>query len=309
MDATPALRLLLTMWLAVTLTFVALRIVPGNAIESQLRQANASPELIAQQSAYFGVDDPLWQQYTRYWGQLLRGDLGISLVTREKVSSLLMDRLAPTVALAGVAFALAVLMGVSLGIGSALDRLSPHTAAYGLHVLCSAWLTLSLAMPIYWTATLAIYLANTQLQFLALPSGGTQGWQSLVLPGLVLGLATSGSIGRITDNSLRTQLQHAYIQTARAKGLPPHRVLGHALRGSAVPILSICGLQAGFLLGGAVIIELMFTRRGLGSLLHQAVLNQDYAVVQALTLLAALVYGVTRFITLALSRLADPRPA
>jgi peptide/nickel transport system permease protein len=299
------MRYILTGWLAMTLAFVGLRAIPGDAISSQLRAAGGTEEQITAQRELFGLDKPLIQQYLETWADYLRGDFGISLASRERVSVLIRDRAGPTFALAGASLLIATILGWMLGSLSALDGSSPvmRLARY----FAEGITTLTLAVPVYWSATMMIYLAAHQLKFLGLPSGGTRGTSSLYLPAIVLGVAVSGGIARIVAAGLRDNLTRQFIITARAKGLHPLRVYDHALRASLLPILSIIALQAGFLLSGAVIIEFMFTRRGLGSLLHQSALNQDYPVVQALVLLAAIFYALTRAIAGWLGRRADPR--
>jgi peptide/nickel transport system permease protein len=311
------MRYILTGWLAMTLAFVGLRAIPGDAISSQLRAAGGTEEQITAQRELFGLDKPLIQQYIETWADYLRGDFGISLTSRERVSVLISDRAGPTFALAGASLLIATILGWILGSLAVLDAFSFGHHARTRHcrvptrrflIFTAEGITaLTLAVPVYWSATMMIYLGAHQLKFLGLPSGGTRGYSSLYLPALVLGIAVSGGITRIVAAGLRDNLTRQFIITARAKGLHPLRVYDHALRASLLPILSIIALQAGFLLSGAVIIEFMFTRRGLGSLLHQSVLNQDYPVVQALVLLAAIFYAITRAIAGWLGRRADPR--
>jgi len=286
-------------WLALTLAFFALRVLPGDAVENRLRQSATTPEAIAAQRARFGLDRPLSEQYGRYLVGLLRGDLGVSLVSREPVRAVLAARLVPTLQLAGAGLLVALGLGVALGSLSAAGRWSGF--------LGGAITSLMLAAPVYWTATLAIYLAAHPLKSLGLPSGGARGWQSLILPALVLGISAGGGIARVTENALRESFQQTYLQTARAKGLRTGGVWHHAWRPALPAILSITALQAGFMFSGTVMIETIFTRRGLGSLMVQAVLDQDYPVVQGAVLLAALGYALARGAAGILRKLADPR--
>lgn len=288
------MRILLTLWFALTLTFLVLRLLPSDAIESQLRQRGASEQEIARQRAYFGLDDPLWQQYATYWGDLFQGDLGISLITRETVWAMIEARYRATITLALAAWGWAMLVGVGLGSLAAYEHPLWRRLA---HLL----MTFALAAPIYWTATLVIYLEAYPLRELDLPQ------RQLVLPALVLGFSVGGALGRVVETSLRHSLTQAFIQTARAKGLGGWGIYRHALRASLPPIISLGSLQLGFLLSGTVIVEIIFTRRGLGGLLHQSVLDQDYPVVQALVLLAALTYALSRGVAQILARWADRR--
>ncbi len=290
---------MLSTWLALTLTFCALRALPSDAIEARLRASGASPAQVAAGRTAFGLDDPLPVQYANYLVGLPRGDLGISLVTREPVTRMILARLGPTLALSLSALIIATLSGIVLG------TMAVSRSAWGM--LAEGLIALGLAAPVYWTATLLIYLAAHPLAGWGLPSGGTRGAASVILPALALGFSIGGGIARQTAGALQTQAREAFIQTARAKGLAITGVYGHRLRAAAPAIISIVALQAGFLLSGAVIIEIIFTRRGLGSLLYQAVLDQDYPVVQGLVLLAALVYALLRLAGQSLMQLADPR--
>jgi peptide/nickel transport system permease protein len=288
------MRFLVTVWLALTLTFVALRLLPSDAIEAQLRQSTASQAEVERQRAYFGLNDPLWQQYGRYWLALLQGDLGYSLVTRESVWAMIQARYGATLSLAGLAWGWSLLLGV--GLGSLAVYRHPWWGR-----LSQGLMTVALAAPLYWTATLVIYVESYPLRAFDLPQ------RQLILPVLVLGLGVAGGLARVVETSLHHTLNEAFIQTARAKGLSAWGVYRHALRASLPPIISLGSLQLGFLLSGTVIAEIIFTRRGLGSLLHQAVLSQDYPVVQALVLLAALTYSLLRGLAQALAGWADSR--
>jgi len=303
-------RIIFTAWLAVTLVFFALRILPGDAIETQLRATATSPQDIARRRAALGLDQPILIQYGRYLADLGHGDLGDSLISRESVNQMIAARLIPTFSLAITALMLAIGFGLLLGMIAVLDDLyTDHRAAPTLIALLrgisTGITTLALATPAYWTATLIIFAISTRLKWL--PSGGNQSMISLILPALVLGFHTSGAIARITETSLRQTLHQPFIQTARAKGLPPLIVFEHALRVGILPVFNVIALQAGFLLSGTVLIEVIFTRRGLGSLLYQAVLDQDYPVVQGLVLVSAIVYAATRLAADLCLTLADPR--
>lgn len=304
------LKIILTAWLAVTLSFIALRVLPGDGITAQLRLSGVPQSEIASRRAALGFDDPLYVQYGRYWINLAQGDLGQSLNTQENVTQMIRARLAPTFSLALVALLIAVTFGLVLGCVPTLTEFVAQGTFFFHYVrflrgASIALTTFALAAPAYWTATLAIFILTHQLAIL--PSGGTQNIKSLILPALVLGFHVSGAIARVTEASLREVLTQPFIQTARAKGMPFEVVLEHALRVAMLPVFTVTALQAGFLLGGTVIIEIIFTRRGLGSLMIQAVQEQDYPLVQGLVLLSALVYAVTRALAEFLRWLADPR--
>jgi peptide/nickel transport system permease protein len=287
-------------WLAATLAFIALRVLPGDALLSQLSQAGVEESAIQQQRAAAGLTDPIPVQYGRFWAGLLRGDFGTSLLSGQRVTEMIRQQLPPTLVLAVSALALAVVLGISLGYLGALD------AAWGLPELARFLMNAALSTPIYWTGTLAIYVFTVQLDLL--PSGGAGGVSQLVLPVLVLGFHTSGAVGRVVQASLRDVRSADYVRGARAKGLTEtHIALHHVLRAGLLPVITVVALQAGFLLSGVVITESLFARPGLGKLLLDSTLRQDYPVVQGIVVLSAVVYTLLNTAADVVYALADPR--
>ncbi len=294
------LTTVLTLWATVTLAFFALHIVPGDAITSQLLAGGASQAEITARRAALGLDRPILEQYSVYMLGLVRGDLGISLISQQPVSRLIAGQFGPTVALASAALGLAVILGLSLGMLEALYF--PHWPGRFAHVTN----LLALSTPVYWTGTLAIFVFSTRLNLL--PATGSSSLTHLILPAGVLGFHVAGSIARVTRTSLRATLEADFIRTAFAKGLRARYIfLVHALREGFPPILSMIALQTGFLLGGTVITEMLFVRQGVGQLLHHAVLDQDYPVVLGVVVLAAVVYSLTSAAADVLHSLLDPR--
>lgn len=292
------LRGMMVIWLALTLVFIALRWLPGNAVTAD--GAYLTPQQVDERRQYLGLDDPLLVQYQRYLGDVLRGNWGQSLISSENVSSMIAGRLGPTLALGMGAFAVALGLGFGLGIGASVHH-------HPIRIFCNSLITVSQAMPIYVSALLAIYIFSLALDWL--PAGGSASPQHLILPSGVLGFHTASSIAAILRTNLQAVYAMPHMLTARAKGLYPIDLLDHALRLALLPTLSAIALQAGFLLGGTVIVEVIFVRRGLGSLMLDAVLDRDYPVVQALTILGALVYVLSVGASRTLQRLIDPRPA
>ena len=287
-----------SLWLALTLSFVILRSIPGDSIDAQMRSSGASESDIATYKQTLGLDRSLAVQYARYLAGLARGDFGRSLVTREPVLNMIGARLGPTLTLSGLALLVACGLGIGTGAISNLGALDRQNTLYRTTALLAAPLiTLALAAPIFWTGTIVLSLG-----------GPSTSIKTTLIPVLVLGFHASGPIGRVMSTSLNEAFAQPFIQTARAKGLPDALVFHHALKFAILPVVSVIALQAGFLLGGTVIIETIFTRRGLGSLMHQAALNQDYPVVQGLVVLNAAFYALTRRISDALRRRMDPRP-
>lgn len=294
------LSLLLAVSLAVTVVFFLLRILPGDAITAELVQSGATAEEIETQRIVLGLDQPLWIQYGRYIGGLLQGDLGFSLVTRESVASMIARNLWPTLTLAMASLVFATILGIGLGISGAL-RLP-----MGLSTLSQAVLSLALAVPLYWSGTIAIYLFTVQLALF--PSAGAGRVSQIILPVAVLGFHTAGAIGRVTQANVQDTLQAEYIRTARAKGLgETHILMGHVLKASLLPTISVIALQAGFLLSGVVITESLFVRPGIGRLLLQATLEQDYPVVQGIMVVTAVMYSLIILIGDGIVAHLDPR--
>lgn len=290
---------LAVVWLAASLSFVALRWAPGDALDATMARVGASAAQIDAQRAALGFDDPLLIQYGRYWLDMVRGRWGVSLVTGQPVLELIAQNARSTLTLALAALGVALALGVTLGVMDGLGRPA------ALRWVAGGLAALALATPIYWTSTLAIYIFTVALNLF--PGVGGGGPRAVILPALVLGFHTAGSIARVTAASVRDAARGDFVRTARAKGLPEHDVLDHILRVGLLPVVSVVALQAGFLLGGTVITEMIFVRRGLGQVLLAAVTNRDYPVVQGLVVLAALVYTTLNAGADALYHRLDPR--
>ncbi len=284
---------LFTIWLAVTLAFFALRLLPGDAISAQLAEANASPKEIAARRAALSLDAPLLQQYASYLAGLARGKLGVSLLDGSPVQDLLAPRLGPSAYLAFSAIILAVVLGIPIGTLSA----SPRAGVWcKLARICAS---LSLAIPIYWTATLALLLTAT---------GSQSAWLRSWLPVVVLGFGGMGSIARLVASEVRAALGADFARVAQAKGLSPaHILFEHVMRVALLPTVSVIAVQFGWLMGGAVMTEVIFNRPGLGRLLLDRTINQDYPVVQGIVIFSTLVFVVVNAAAELCYRLLDPR--
>lgn len=275
------LSAVVTIWMAGSLAFFALRLLPGDAIQSQLMQTSASPALIAERRARQGLDDPLLVQYGRFWLQISQGSLGYSLLDGQPVTEMIAQRLVPTATLALAALIVGAALGLLLGLAGALE--TPFAPVARLLI------NLSLSAPIYWTGTLAIWFFAVILGWL--PSAGGDKISQLMLPAAVLGFHSAGGIARVVEAGVRDTLAADFVRTARAKGLPETLILRrHILRIALLPVFTVIALQTGFLFGGTVITESMFVRPGIGRLLLDSTLQQDYPVVQGLTLFLAALY-------------------
>jgi peptide/nickel transport system permease protein len=287
-------------WLAVTLAFFALRVLPGDAIQSQLAQVGVDETVIQERRAEQGLMDPIGIQYLRFISGVLRGDFGYSLLSREPIADIIAPSLLPTVTLALGALILASLLGIALGVIAALR------VGGGISLFARLLTNLSLSTPIYYTGTLAIYIFSVLLGWL--PSAGASSFNHLILPVSVLGFHTAGSIARVTQANVRDVLDAEFIRVARAKGLRERDViLRHALRAALLPVVQVIALQAGFLLSGAVITESLFVRPGIGRLLLDATLQQDYPLVQGIVVLSAVTYAMLNMLADTIRHLLDPR--
>ena len=230
-----------------------------------------------------GFNDPLAVQYARFMGGALRGDFGESLRYRRDALGLVLERLPATLLLAATSIALTLIVAVPLGLLTAVrrDTLVDHVGTVAM--------VLGQATPGFWLGLMLIYLFAVHLRWL--PTGGTGSLAHLVMPSVVLAAFFSARVARLTRSAVLDVLGEDYIKTARAKGLGEARVIGkHTLRNSAIPIVTLAGLEAGQLLGGAVITETIFAWPGLGRLTVQALLNRDFPVVMAAVSLTSIVY-------------------
>lgn len=264
---------------ALTAVFFILRIVPGDPALAILGEY-ATAEAVADLRARMGLDAPLPLQYVRFLGGVLTGDLGRSVTTNEPVLAEIARVLPGTATLAFTGLGLAVLIGVPAGVLAAVRRNRATD-----YLLMSGSL-LGLSMPSFWLGILLLIVFAVQLGWfpvvgsLARTTSGQL--QALVLPALTLGLSTAGMIARMTRSSVLEVLNQDYVRTARAKGLHERVVVyRHALRNALIPIVTVVGLNLGYLLGGTVVVETLFVRAGLGQLLVGAILSRDYPQVEA----------------------------
>jgi len=288
------------LWGVATLVFVILRLLPGDPAALMLSEAGASAEAIAELRADLGFDKPLIVQYGQYLVNLAHGDLGTSLFARRAVVTVIAEQLPSTIGLALAAMLIATILGAALGILAAVR------AGTWIDSAATALAVTGVSVPIFWSGLLLIWLFSVQLGWL--PATGQGGLDHLILPALVLGLASSGAIARLVRTSLLDVLDQDFIRTARAKGLREGMVLTrHALKNALIPVVTIIGLQFGFLLGGTVVTETVFSRQGIGRLLVNSILWKDLPVVQGVVLLAGLVYTLVNVTVDVVYGFLDPR--
>lgn len=260
---------------------------------------DATREQIAALRAQMRLDDPIWLQYWHFATSALQGDLGRSIYTREPVLPMILERMPATLELALAALLLSLLVAVPIGVlaavkrGSWLDTVSMTVALFGL------------SMPHFWLGIMFIMLFSVQLGWL--PTSGRGTWAQLVMPSLALGVSLIALFARLTRSTMLEVLSQDYVRTARAKGLGEALVVGkHALRNALIPLVTVIGMEFGFLLGGAVIIETVFAWPGVGRLIVQSILDRDYPVVQAAVMLLAIVFVVVNLLVDLLYAWLDP---
>lgn len=288
-----------TVWGAVSLTFVILRLAPGDQATVQLGPDATAAEVAALRTD-LGLDRPVFVQYLDYLGSAVTGDFGESYRFRESAMTIILDRFPATVVLALTATVLALTVGLLLGIlaGRAPGRLADRVIS-GITLVMQA-------IPPFWSGIMLILLMALTLRLL--PSAGSGDLEHLVLPAVTLAIPFTALIARITRSSVAEVTSEPYIQTARSKGLSERAVLTrHAVRNSVIPVVTLVSLHIGTLMGGAVIVEQVFAWEGVGSLLVGAVGNRDYAIVQGATVLFAIVVVTMNLLADVLNARLDPR--
>ncbi|KQO75111.1 ABC transporter permease [Rhizobium sp. Leaf262] len=261
---------------------------------------DASAEELERLRQVYGLDQGLVVQYLSWAGQALRGNLGMSYFSQEDVLTLIFDRLPVTVTLACSSLLLGLAISVPLGVlcatkpGSLLDR------------ICLWMAVLGQAMPPYWVGLLLIVLFGVNLK--VLPISGNQSWASFVMPAMTLAWFVMPVLLRLARAGMIDVLSSDYIRTARAKGLPRRTVLfKHALRNAILPIVSIATVQFGFMLGGSIVVESVFSLNGIGLLAWNGIQRSDYPVVQAVVLVVAMIFVILNMVSDLLNAALDPR--
>jgi peptide/nickel transport system permease protein len=265
--------------------FLMAWVTPGDPVVAMLGEASQgiSRDALEDLRRQLGLDRPLAVQYVVYVGGLLRGDLGTSIRSRRPVLAEVRDRLPATIELAVAALAIAVVLGISLGVLAALHR---GTFVDGFAITVAL---VGVSLPVFWSGFLLMMLFALELGWL--PASGRGTWRHLVLPALAVGISSAAFIARITRGAMLETLSQDYVRTARAKGLPPRRVVRvHALRNALLPIVTVVGLQLGGLLGGAVLTETVFAWPGVGRLVVDAIIARDLPLVQGAVLVVSLLF-------------------
>ena len=280
--------------------FSMLFLVPGDPVKMMLAEFVTTPDQIEQMRAQLHLDEPILKQYGRFVGNALRGDLGTSIRSRRAVSTEIGENVGSTAQLALASMAVAVAIGVPLGLMAALLRNSWFDAGSMIVAL------LAVSMPSFWLGLLMIVAFSLHLGWFPATGGGDL-WH-LVLPSVTLGMIASAIIARLTRSSMLEVLGQDYVRTARAKGLAWWGVVvRHALKNALIPVITIFGLQFGNLLAGAVIVETVFSRPGLGRLIVGGILAKDFPLVQGTVLFVATAYVMINVLVDIAYAFVDPR--
>ncbi|HEY7205340.1 MAG TPA: ABC transporter permease [Methylomirabilota bacterium] len=299
----------LTLFGVSLLVFGMVRLIPGTVVEQLLGQAAmSSPEVVASFRRFFGLDQPLHVQYLSWLAGLLRGDLGVSWLSGRPVLGLFLERAPVSAELAVLAVGWSLLLGIPLGTASAVWGGGVRDGAIRVAA------TLGLSLPAFWQGAVLILLFSLYLgwmpslswvPFAQSPAGNLA---IMALPVLTLGTATAAMITRMARSSMLDVLGREYVRTARAKGVSEPRVtFHHALRNALIPVVTVAGVQLGYIVGGIVVVEDVFTLPGVGRLLLDAIFQRDYPVVQGVILILAAVFMTLNLVVDLLYACIDPR--
>jgi len=286
------------------ITFFMIHLIPGDPARNMLGP-RATPERVAELRQSLGLDEPLWSQYRRFLTGVVRGDLGTSLYYRQAVGPLVVERLPPTVFLTVYSAVMAIIVAIPLGIIAAVRRNS------WIDQVIRTVSLVTLAMPAFWLGVLFILYFGLYHGWF--PVGGygdtfRDHLHHLFLPSLTIALAMAPILIRSLRTSMVGNLRAQYATTARAKGLTDKRVVtGHVLRPSLISTVTVLGVNLGFLIGSTVIIETVFAIPGLGFLMVSSIQTRDYPVIQAVTLVMAVLVITVNLLTDMTYALLDPR--
>jgi len=300
---------LLVLWLVSLLIFSLVRILPGDAVIMQLDQAAApTPDVLKRARQELGLDRPFLAQYRTWMANAVQGDLGRSLITRRPVTQELVKRISLTTHLAVLSLLVALLIALPIGVLSAVRQDTASDYVGRLFAI------LGLSLPDFWLATVVITFLAIWFQWLP-PIGFSPLWQDparclsqLLIPALIIGARLAAVSMRMTRSSLLEVLGQDYVRTARAKGARERAVIvRHALKNAFIPVVTVIGQQFSVLLGGTVIVEVIFLQPGVGSLMLDAVLLRDYTLIQGAVLFFAAVIVVTNLLVDLSYAWLDPR--
>ena len=290
------------------LVFLLARLIPGDVVQVSLEQAERTPEMVKELRSFFGLDQPLHIQYWRWLSDVLQGDLGTSWRSGNSVTSLILDRISVTAELTILAMVVSIGLGVPLGIVAATRQNSP------LDYLVRVMSMFSLSIPEFWQGIMLILVLSITLGWI--PSlEYVDFWKDpgtnlsiMILPAISVGTVASANIVRMTRATMLEELRQDYVRTARSKGLHDRVVVySHTLRNTLIPVVTIAGLQVGYLMGGIVVMEAVFTLPGVGRLMLLAISQRDYPLIQGVVLFIATIFVFSNLLVDVLYAYVNPR--
>lgn len=292
-------RVFVTALIVATISFVVVRIIPGDPA-AIVAGMDASAERVLEIRERMGTNRPLFEQYTEWIASVLRGDFGRSLIQNRPVADMIGERLPLTLALAGSAFILTIAVSIPLGLRAAMKYrgVSDRVLDVFSHV--------GLAVPDFWAGIILLLVFSVYVQ--VFPLFGADTAAHFVLPSVALALSRAALLSRVVRGSVRAELRSGYVEGIRARGVSGGRLLWrHVLPNALLPVISVAAVQLGYLLGGVIIIEQVFSMPGLGRLILTAVFQRDFPVVQAGVMLVAIGFSLINFLADTLYVLAEPR--
>ncbi len=290
----------LTVFVTTILVTLLIHLVPGDPVQIMYAQSQGStPEQIEQVRRNLGLDQPIYIQYIQYLGRLSEGDLGHTIRGGQPVLDVILQRLPNTIVLAVAAMAVAIAIGLPLGFFAAYYRGSLIDT--GLMALAIA----GISMPHFWLGLILLFFFAVELGWLPVSGSGPA---NLILPAVTLGLSNAAIFARLTRSSMIDVMNQDFVQTALAKGLPRTLVFRrHVLRAGLVPLVTMMGLQFAFMMGGAIVVENIFSWNGVGRMAVEAIFQRDYPIIQGFILTFAVVVVFVSICLDALYALIDPR--
>ena len=294
------LLLLIPVFLAVSVViFAIIHLIPGDPVDNLVR-VGSSPEQKAEITARYGLDQPLVVQYGIWLSGVVQGDLGTAIIARRPVAQLIAQDLPHSLALGGLALLFSTVVGITLGVIAALNRDKVFDQIIMGGVLLGS------TLPSFWLGLLMVLLFSVQLQWF--PVSGARTWSALVLPVLTVGLGGTALVARVTRVAMIDAAGRDFVMLLHAKGMHPMRIqLRHVLRHALIPVVTILALRIGWVLGGAVTVEVVFARPGLGTLLIKSLSQHDYPVVQACLLMLAVAVMLGTLLGDIIQAAIDPR--
>ena len=294
------LLLMIPVLLGLTIiVFLILHLAPGDPVH-QVVGPNVTPEVYENVRRSMGLDRPLIMQYFDYLGNLLKGDLGSSILQHRPVADIVMERFPITIGLGVRALLLSFLIAVPVGIIAAVNR--NKLADY----LAMTFALAGISMPTFWFGMLLLYFFAYKLRLFPISGYGT--WKHLMLPVITMGLTDAAVIARMMRSSMLEVIGQDYIRTARAKGLKEKVVTNkHALKNALIPVITLLGMRMGWIIGGSVTLEIIFSIPGLGRTMVDSIFSRDYPVVQGSILILAASVMISNLIADILYAVVDPR--